>query len=399
LRIDQLKILVIPGNDWIFGPKQYLNDIVEIMAEKHDIFVWHFDFFRNRKPFLKKIENVKLIHPWSVSPSSILLYYISNFIPHSIQFVREVKRLGIDVVVVLNLIPALWGFALLPTKTLKVYGFQDYFPESASVYYRNYPKTLRRILESLALLVNKLGVKLADLTLCPCFSLINLSQKMGCKKNYFLPNGVDTTFYTPFKSDEKLRKKLGLSKHTLVFFGLIEGWLDFDTILDGLRILKEEFPDVKLLIVGAPLTDYDNVLKKMLRDANLINYVVMTGYVPESLVPYYLNLGSICLMPYKVDTFSGKIRLPLKFFIYSAMGKPILSVSLPEVKRLKPKHVFYYYDKTSFARNASTIFSNEKLQDSLRRYARNFAKNFDYSRLAQECEAIFVHENLKKNEN
>lgn len=393
-----MKILVIPGNDWIFGPKQYLNDIAEVMAEKHDIFVWHFDFFRNRKPFPKKIENVKILRPWSVSTSNILINYILNFIPHSIQFARAVKRLRINVVVVLNLIPALWGFALLPRKTLKVYGFQDYFPESASVYYRNYPKTLCRILESSALLVNKLGVKLADLTLCPCFSLINLSHKMGCKKNYFLPNGVDTTFYTPFKSDEKLRKKSGLSKHTLVFFGLIEAWLNFDTILGGLQLLKEKFPDAKLLIVGAPLTDYDKVLKKMLRDANLMNDVVITGYVPENLIPYYLNLGSICIMPYKVDTFSGKIRLPLKFFIYSAMGKPILSVPLPEVKRLKPKHVFYYYDKTSFARNATTIFNNEKLQDSLGRYARDFARNFDYSRLAQECEAIFVHENLKKNE-
>lgn len=384
-----MRILILPGNDWIFGPKQYLHDIAEIMGKRHDVFVWHFNLFRNRKPCFQKVENVKLIRPWSVSSNSLLLYYVVNFIPHSMLFTRLVRKMRIDVVIVANLIPALWAFSLAPKKVLKVFAFQDYLPESASAYYNNLPRVFRKIIESTAFFVNKLSLKMANFTFCPCYSLINISEKMGCKRNYFMPNGVDTNLFNPKKSDPKLRERLRLSKHTLVFYGLIECWLDFETILSGIKILKKNFPHVKLLIIGSTLTNsYTKVLEKMLQNAKLVEDVVLTGYVPDELVPYYLNLGSICLMPYRTDTFSGKIRLPLKFFIYSAMGKPILSVPLPEVKKLNPKHVFFYTDAEDLARKASMIFNDEKLQKELEAYAKNFAKKFDYFNIAQECEAI-----------
>lgn len=378
----------MPANDWIFGPKQYLNDIAEILGKKHDVFVWHFNLFRNKKPCLQRIENVQLIRSWSIPSNSFLVYYAANFLPSSLAFARTVRKLKIDVVIALNLIPALWAFALAPSGTLKVFGFQDYFPESASVYYKKFPKIFRRILETFALVVNKLSIRLADLVLCPCYSLINLSDKMGCKRTYFLSNGVDMDFFTPSKSDETLREKLGLSKNILVFYGLIENWLDFKTVLEGFKLVKKDIPDAKLLIIGSTLTNYTKVLKKMLRDANLVNDVILTGYIPNELVPYYINLGTICLMPYKIDNFSGKIRLPIKLFIYSAMGKPILSVSLPEVKRLLPKHVFFYNDPESFASHTSMILKSEKLQTDLGHSARTFAKNFDYSKLAKKCEAV-----------
>lgn len=385
-----MRILIVPGNDWIFGPQQYLHDLAEKLGKNHDVFVWHFHLFRNRKPCLQKIDKVTLINPWSVYSSSLLVYYGANFLLHSIYFARIVRKLDINVVIVANLIPALWAFSLPPKRVLRVFAFQDYFPESASIYYKNYPRTFYKILESFAYLVNKLGLKLANLALCPCFSLVNLSEKMGCKQNYFIPNGVDTNLFDPEKSNQKLAEKLGLSEHTLVFYGLIENWLDFDTVFGGFKILKEEFPSAKLMIIGSTLTNHVKVLKNLINDENLAQDVVLTGYVPNELVAYYLNLGNICIMPYKTDTFSGKIRLPLKLFIYSAMGKTVLSVPLPEVKRLNPKHVFYYTDKESFACQASNILKNKNLQNELAYHAREFSKNFDYAKIAQDCEAILM---------
>ena len=383
-----MRILIVPGNDWIFGPQQYLHNIAEELGKKHQVFVWHFDLFRNRKPCRQETENVVLIKPWSIYSSSLMLYYSINFLLHSIFFTRTVRKLGINVVMVANLIPALWAFLLSPRRALKVFAFQDYFPESAAVYYEGYSKVFCRILESFAYIVNKIGIKLADLTFCPCFSLVNLSKKMGSKQSYFLPNGVDTNFYDPQKSDPKLTQKLGLSQHTIVFFGLLENWLDFTTVFAAIKILKSDVPDVRLLLVGSSLTNHTSVVKDLLNDGDLNEHVVLTGFVPNEIVPYYINSADVCLMPYKTDDFSGKIRLPLKLFIYSAMGKPILSVPLPEVKRLNPKHVFFYNDPESFARQASMIFKSSRLQDDLGYYAREFSKNFDYSKIAHKCEAV-----------
>ncbi len=382
-----MRILIVPANDWISGPKEYLNEIAEIIGRDHDVFVWHLKLRTGQKPFIKSIENVKIINPPNIPSDSLFLNYIVNLVPHSLYFVKSVRDLKIDIVVVLNLIPGLWAFFLAPTETLRTFGFQDYYPESASVHYRDLPRTFRRAIESLALLVNRAAVRKADLTLCPVPSLVELAAEMGCKKNYLLNNGVDTAFYSPSKPDEQLRRKLGLSKHTLVFYGLIENWLNFDPVIDGLKLLKKKIPDLKLLVIGSSLTGYAEELNRKLRSADLTNDVVLTGHLPEEKIPSYLDLGSIAIAPYRIDTYSGSIRLPVKFFIYSAMGKPILAARLPEVQNLKPKHVFYYQDGASFAQAAAKIFDDEKLQTDLGKYAISFAKNFDYFKLAQECEA------------
>jgi glycosyltransferase involved in cell wall biosynthesis len=249
-------------------------------------------------------------------------------------------------------------------------------------------------LESAVWSVTKTDIGLADVNICPCFSLINLVDQAGSKKSYFWPNGVDTAFYNNNKEDRELAKKLGLSSNTIVFFGVLEPWLEFETVLKGLSIVAQDLPDVKLLIVGSSIMGYTQQLRKMILKLGLADRVHITGYVPTSLLPFYLNLGAFFIMPYATDKYSGKIRLPLKLFIYSALGKPILSVPLPEVMRLNPRHVFYYKDAEAFATTAKMILRNQALRKELGSYAREFSKKFDYQVLAQNLEKILV-ENLQ----
>lgn len=388
-----LRILIIPASDWIHSPTDGFHQIAEILAKKHSVYVWHFSLSQSKKLF-HEIKNVKLIKPPSIHFNDLSTYYAVNFVPNSLLFNKTIRELGINVIIVQNLIPALWAFAYAPSNVLKVFGFQDYFPESASVYYRDSPQIFRRVVESTSWMVTKLNIKSADICFCPCFSLVNLARKNGCAKSYFLPNGVDTNFYVAEKVDETLRRNLGLSEHTIIFFGLIEPWLDFETVLEGFKILQKDIADVKLLIIGSTLTGYAEKLHEMVQNFGLGEDVITTGYLTLDLLPYYLNLGTICIMPYKLDTYSGTIRLPMKFFIYSAMAKPILSVHLPEIKRLRPRHVLYYDDPENFATHARTVFQNKKLQQDLSHYARNFSETFAYHALAEKVEGILV-ENLK----
>ena len=388
-----MRILILPANDWVYGPKQYFHDLAENLAKEHDVYVWHFCLYPDEKPCYQKVDRVKLVKPPAIYSRNFSFYYFLNFLPHALFFARTVRKLKIDAVVALNLIPTLWAFLFTPSKTLKIFGLEDYYPESASVYYGRSLDAVRKVIESVAFAVNKVGLKMADLSLSPCFSLVNLSKRLGCRKSYFLPNGVDVSLFKPIKKqNSRLKEKLRLSGHTIAFFGLIENWLDFDTVLNGLRILKDHIPDVKLLIIGSTLTGNICELKKKLDNAGIANDVVVTGYVPNGVIPEYINLGNVCLMPYKLDSFSGKIRLPLKLFIYSAMAKPILSVSLPEVKRFKPKHVFFYHDARSFADAAERILKGKNRPTDLEANARAFAMDFDYSRLAQFCEEIMMKE-------
>lgn len=388
-----MNILIIPQSDWIFGPTNRIHEIADILSEKNNVFVWNFKLFKYGKPY-HSADKVKLINSISIQSNNILLFYLLNIIPHALSFFKKVRRLKIDIIINQNLIPGLWAFFLSPSSVLKIFDIQDYYPEIALNYFQTRGNFLKKFIKSIAWMVMINIIKLTDICTSVNLSFINLVHNISKKKVYFLPNGIDTSFFHYVKSNKSLKKKLGLSENVLLYFGLVEYWLDFETVLFGLKLLKLHIPDIKLLIIGSTITGYTKQLEKKIKEAGLEEYAIITGYIPHKELPYYLNLGTIGIMPYKLETYSEKTRLPLKFFLYSAMAKPVLSVDLSEIKILNPKHVIYYKNPQEFANKARLILNNKKLLTDLKYYARKFSMKFDYSVLATRLETILKN-NLK----
>ena len=216
-----MRILIVPSNDWVYSPTCRLHEVAEILGETNGVYVWHFKL-PLRKKFFHPVKNVKIITPINVPTNDLTTYYGLNFVLHAAQFAKVVRKLKIDAVISQNPIPSQWVFSLTPSKTLKIFDMQDYYPESATVYYGNFPSFLKRLLESAVWRATKNCVKMADICLCNTASFMKLVEEAGSKKTHFWPNGVDRSFFQIRSKSERLKKKLGLSSHTLVFFGIIE---------------------------------------------------------------------------------------------------------------------------------------------------------------------------------
>jgi glycosyltransferase involved in cell wall biosynthesis len=137
----------------------------------------------------------------------------------------------------------------------------------------------------------------------------------------FVPNGVDTSFWTA-GSRERGRAALGIDDGTVVvsYVGTVGMAHDVGTILYAAAVLKRERPDIRFLIVG------DGAELQRLRDqaeAEGLDRVTFTGLVSRDQIPDILAASDISLVTLKrSDVF--KAVLPSKMFEAMAAARPIV---------------------------------------------------------------------------
>ncbi len=139
-----------------------------------------------------------------------------------------------------------------------------------------------------------------------------------------LPNGVDFKRFDAVakqadgKGDESRRPVIG-------YLGAFEYFIDFDLILK----VAARLPEYTFRLIGDG-RDFDRVLEK----ASLMGLenLEMPGPVPFDRVPAEIADMDVCLNTFVPIPISHKAS-PMKLFEYLAMGKPVLTTDLDEVRR------------------------------------------------------------------
>ena len=91
-----------------------------------------------------------------------------------------------------------------------------------------------------------------------------------------------------------------------------------------LRQLSQRMPHATLVFVGpeqAPMSEIRGLPN-----------VRLLGAKPHERIPDYINAFDVCIIPYLVDDFTDNIS-PAKLNEYLALGKPVVSTNLAEVRR------------------------------------------------------------------
>ncbi len=142
-------------------------------------------------------------------------------------------------------------------------------------------------------------------------------------------------------SKEAARKELGIGNLELVvlFFGFIRAYKGLDLLFEAVKILKEQnqipnpkFPMPKFLIAGEFYEDrkpYDEQIEKLgIKD----NLILHTGFIPDSLVKYYLCAADVVVQPYRNATQSGVTPLAYHF------EKPMIVTNVGGLPSLVPNN-------------------------------------------------------------
>ena len=117
-------------------------------------------------------------------------------------------------------------------------------------------------------------------------------------------------------------KKLNLDikKRYIGFVGNLDKWQGVEYLISMMKAIRNKYPDICLLIVGGgPEKQF---IRRLIKDSDLDNSVLLIGSVPQEDVPYYISSCELCFA-YKSKLKTGISAL--KFYEYLACQKPVIA--------------------------------------------------------------------------
>ena len=172
-------------------------------------------------------------------------------------------------------------------------------------------------------------VRQADRVLCVSETLMHRLSDINPQLT-LLRNGVDVNLFRPLDK-RAARATLALEQDVPVvgYFGSIQADWGSLTLIEACRILRGEFPRLRLLMAG-----HNNTGEQLSED-----FITYMGSVPQSRVPILINVCDVVAMPYHLTEQVQAIN-PCKLAEYLACGAPIAATrvtDLPEILAACPQ--------------------------------------------------------------
>lgn len=139
-----------------------------------------------------------------------------------------------------------------------------------------------------------------------------------------LPDCVDTTIFTPLSAEameqrnaDRQRLDIPADAQVIAYLGLLAEYQGTDLLLQAMQRIRQERPNVYLLLMGFPGVDH---YQRVAQQLGVADRVVLTGRVPYAEAPAYLRLGDVAAAP-KLSLTEGAGKL----LNYMALGLPTVA--------------------------------------------------------------------------
>lgn len=198
------------------------------------------------------------------------------------------------------------------------------------------------------------------------------------EKIFVIYNAVD--FKEIKTSKEEARKILDISGRILISAGRLVPWKGFDSIIDIMPSLLNNFSDTKLIIVGDG-PEKENI-KSQILNLKLGDKVMLAGSLPKENLLLYLKASDIFVLNTAYEGFSHQIVEAM------AVGLPVVTTAIggnPEIITdglngfLLP-----FNDKKAFLEKVSLRFSSQEAAAEISARGKDRASEFTRERLINE---------------
>jgi 1,2-diacylglycerol 3-alpha-glucosyltransferase len=140
--------------------------------------------------------------------------------------------------------------------------------------------------------LKKFVIDKADTVICPEATIQGYAEDaFNRRENALVPYGITPPPDVPRNQVDELRRKYNLGASPVILsMGHVHEIRNRRELVEAMPLILKEFPDVKLLIVGAIGT---NTPQLTARKLGIESSVVFTGAVPHDQIPVHLALGDI----------------------------------------------------------------------------------------------------------
>ena len=387
-----MHVLFVPPNSWTNHPNPMrhhfiFNRLANLPGCK--IHVLNFEGLGGSRkinnPELVFNENIQLINVRSLSIDNPAVYYALTSKSVWRMIDRALSHLQIDVVVQSNLIPGVIACNLARrAKIPLVYDCIEYYPESASAYFRG-PLAKTLAYDVVNTLMKHL-VRNSDVVITVSDAHAELVRKAAPNVSVeVVPNGVDFGLFKP--SDRRGATAEDGSKLALVYVGSLDEWLDFEAVIEAIHNLRRAGLDLSLTVVGGSHGGYYlERVKDLSKTYSLERHVMFTGFVPYRLIPFFVNAADVALAPYK--RIAKNNVTPLKVLEYLASGKIVACTRIPEISRRFEGLVNFYEGAGELTNLLESISSDRSSFEKRASAAREMLAGYSWDLLAEKYHHI-----------
>lgn len=394
-----MKILVVQESDWLERNPHQQHHLMDRLAVKdHEIRVidypidWSKESSKGliypKKTFhnISKVDeraNIQVIRPSFVRLP--FLNYVSLANSHRKEINKQVEEFKPDVILGLGLMNAYIASKIANKNNIPfVYYLID-------VLYTLIPE---KTFQSIGKRVNEKAVANSDLVITINEQLKSLAIELGAKNDgtLVIDAGIDFNSYDPDLDDSAIRKELNIDEKDIILFfmGWIYNFAGMKELAIELGKKKEEYPNMKIVIVGDG-DAYDD-MAKIKEEYDLGNQLILTGKQPYTKIPEFLSQADFCLLPAYIDEEIMQDIVPIKLYEYLAMRKVVIATKLPGIfKEFGEGHGIEYITEAkevlSLAQSILDSGNYEKIANS----GREFVKDNDWNVITDNFEEVLIN--------
>lgn len=156
-----------------------------------------------------------------------------------------------------------------------------------------------------------------------------------------------------------------------------------DILIRAFNLVKDEYPDLKLLILG----DVHSKIPKLIKELSLEQKVVLLGFIDREEVPHYLmNAKALCLA--RPNNKQAEGGFPTKLGEYLASGRPTIVTDVGEINHYlvdaESAFIAQANSVEDFAEKIREVLSDEASANEIGRAGREIVElEFDYKKLGE----------------
>lgn len=205
--------------------------------------------------------------------------------------------------------------------------------------------------------------------------IIKRGLKIDYAKIFVVPNGVDTSLFSPIEKDINILNALKIKNEVVIgYISSIRKIEGLDFLIKAIKKLNQK--NIKVIIVGEG--EERKNLELLVKKLNLEDKVIFVGKVPHDKIRRYYSIIDIFVVPRTKD-YVCQVVTPLKPFEAMAMRKCLLISNVGGLTELvnnkKTGMVFEAENIEDLAGKLAYLIENKNIREELAENALNWVKN------------------------